>query len=139
MRIIVTSALLLLAMPVLADESALYESVDDLAIGPVFLTPGERRWLDANRHLPPQNVSAQSTESAEAEGEEEERAEPAGFIINSSGQTRRYRDGDFSPSNASPESMRFPDDVEIRRHVTERPTEAQRADEDGPDDETVDD
>lgn len=139
MRTIASLALLLLAMPVLADESALYESIDDLAIGPVFLTPGERRWLDANRHLPPQATSAQSTESAEAGGDDEEPAEPAGFIINSSGQAQRYRNGDFSFSNASPESMRFPDDVEIRRHVNERPTEAQQTDEDGPDDETVDD
>ena len=133
MRTVFACAFLLLMMPAAADDSAVYESIDDLAIGPVFLTPGERRWLDANRHLPPQVASAQSNASAESGGDESEKAEPAGFIINSSGQTRQYSNGNFSLSSASSASMRFPDDVEIRRHVAE-PDDAE-----GSDNETADD
>ena len=134
MRAMIATVLVLLALPAGADESAVYESIDDLAIGPVFLTPGERRWLDANRHLAPQDVSGPTNASAEAGDDSDEPAEPAGFIINSSGQARRYSDGDFSLSHSSPSSMRFPDDVEIRRHVAERETDAE-----GTDDETADD
>ena len=138
MRAIIVFSLLLLAMPAVSDDSAVYESIDDLPIGTVFLTPGERRWLDANRHLAPQETTSQSTESAETE-EDAEESQPAGFIINSSGQARRYRNGDFSPSSVSPDSMRFPDDVEIRRHVTERTADSRDSDDEGSDNETVDD
>ncbi len=138
MRIIIACSMLLLAMPALSDDSAVYESIDDLAIGTVFLTPGERRWLDANRHLVPQDAASQSAESAEAE-EDTEASQPAGFIINSSGQARRYRNGDFSLSSVAPDSMRFPDDVEIRRHVPEHAADSRDSDDEGSDNETVDD
>lgn len=138
MRPLVALFLLLLGMPAVSDESAVYESTDDLAIGPVFLTPGERRWLDANRHLAARDDAAQSAAPAAAD-DEVEAARPAGYIVNSSGQMRRYGSGGFSLSAASPSSMRFPDDVEIRRHVSEREADARGADEEGPDDEIVED
>ncbi len=139
MRLIVTGVFLLLAAAVTADESSVYESVHDLSIGPVFLTPAERRWLDANRHLAPRDVSAQPDAVEAGDYDSASEAVPAGFIINSSGQTRHYRDGDFALSASSPDSMSFPDDVEIRRHPPERVTDAEGPDEDGPADETSDD
>ena len=139
MRPIIACFLLLLAMPAASDDSAVYESIDDLAIGTVFLTPGERRWLDANRHLDPRDVATQSNASADSGDDEADEAQPAGFIINSSGETRRYRNGDFSLSAVSSDSMRFPDDVEIQRHVRDRETDARGPDDEGSADETVDD
>ena len=138
MRSVFACALLLLSMPAASDDAAVYESIDDLSIGPVFLTPGERRWLDANRHLSPQDASGPINASTESDDDSAEEAKPAGFIINSSGQARQYRNGEFSLSNASPSSMRFPDDVVIRRHVTERETDTRGRDEDATDDETSD-
>ena len=126
--------LVLASLPAFADESSVYESVDDISIGRVFLTPGERRWLDANRHLAPQDAAGPSAASAESEEDDGPQAVPAGFIINSSGEAVRYRNGDFAPSAASPQSMRFPDDVEIRRHEPRHEADAEE-----PDDETVDD
>lgn len=134
MRSLIACTLLVLAMPAVSDDTAVYESIDDVAIGPVFLTPGERRWLDANRHLAPRGVSSQSSEATETAEDDAEKAEPAGFIINSAGQARRYQNGDFSLSAVSPRSMRFPDDVEIRRHAPIRAADAE-----APDDETDDD
>lgn len=60
-------------------------------------------------------------------------AVPAGFIINSSGRTVRYRNGDFAPSAVPPSTMRFPDDVEIRRHEPKREDDVE-----GSNDETAD-
>ncbi len=114
------AALLLASLPAFADESNIYESVDDISIGRVFLTPGERRWLDANRHLGPQAVSSGPAATTEGEDDDTPDAVPAGFIINSSGRAVRYRNGDFAPSAVPPSTMRFPDDVEIRRHEPER-------------------
>ncbi len=114
--------LLLIALPVLtasADEASVYESVDEIAIGPVFLTPSERRWLDANRHLPRRSASQEQAQSADGD-EQRPRATPAGYIINGSGETRRWRDGEFSRSVDSAEAMSFPDDVQIRRHSPRR-------------------
>ncbi len=132
-------ALLLLAsFTAAADESSVYESVDDISIGRVFLTPGERRWLDANRHLTSQVATAGPAAVVESEDDDTPDAEPAGFIINSSGRAVRYRNGDFAPSAVPPSTMRFPDDVEIRRHEPAPETEARDLN-DGPDDETADD
>ncbi len=128
------AALLLASLPALADESIVYESIDDVSIGRVFLTPGERRWLDANRHLAPQDASAGPAATAESENDETPDAVPAGFIINSSGQAVRYRNGDFAPSAVSPSSMRFPDDVEIRRHEPASEPDAEEQDDESADD-----
>lgn len=132
MRYVVTTLLLLLAAPIVAYDTLIYESVDDLTIGTVFLTPEQRRWLDANRGVPP-NGAQDTLSQVEEQKDRTSDARPAGYIVNSSGQTRRYRDGEFSQSDAAPAEIRFPDDVEIRRHVPSR--EAEGAEDEEPNDE----
>ena len=126
--------LLVVALPAIADEASVYESIEEIPIGRVFLTPGERRWLDANRHLPQRVASDEPAQATDVE-EEVPPAIPAGYIINGSGETRRWRDGEFTQSVDAPESMRFPDDVRIRRHPPQRSAETQA---EGSNDETAD-
>ena len=83
--------------PVELENGPIYESVDGVAIGRVFLSPGERERLDAVRHLPQNAASANDTV---ASGE----AQPAqpkgvGFIQVSGKAPRVFRDGDFVRSS----------------------------------------
>ena len=105
--------------PLLAEELPIYESLRGVHIGPVFLTPEQRRWLDHQRRLPPETNSA--TSSAEENKPEEKKRQPAGYIISSRGVLQKWQDTDFKAASASSiTAIRFPDDVEITRHPTPR-------------------
>ncbi len=81
----------------LADEqaSSIYESLDGIRIGRVFLSPGERKQLDSVRHLKPGPVGAPSAaEDAAAEPEPEE-PRGYGFIQVHGKAPRVFKDGDF--------------------------------------------
>lgn len=75
-------------------KPAVYESIDDIAIGRVFLSPAERQQLDAIRHLTadaasgPADTAAASTATSTA---------PEGFgYIRAQGKAARvFKDGDF--------------------------------------------
>ena len=76
-------------------SDAIYESLDGVRIGRVFLSPDERRRLDAVRHLEPGPVGAEGpVESADTESEAE-RPEGYGFIQVSGKAPRVFKDGDF--------------------------------------------
>jgi len=109
--------LLLLMLPgiAVADDAAIYESADDVAIGRVFLTPTERRWLDQRRNDP---VAAMSQESSEQSttSTPTRTTRPAGYIVRNGGERRRWQNGEFVRDNSS--SDKFPGDVDITRHAT---------------------
>ena len=111
-------ALLLLPTLALGEDIAVYESLSDVRIGPVFLTPEQRRWLDARRDQGPDEWQDDSDGGASETTEEPEpRPTPAGFIINSNGKRSQWKGGDFEQtSSTSISDMRFPDDVKIIRH-----------------------
>ena len=111
-------ALLLLIVPVAyADTSIVYESYDDVEIGRVFLSRGEREFLDARRHYSPSDIAA---ESAQDEDKPAAAAKPpaAGFIIGPSGRSRVWKEGDFvEAAERATRSLTFPGDIKIVRHA----------------------
>lgn len=104
----------MLALPAVAHETGIYESLDHIHIGRVFLAPHERVNLDANR-----NVVVMDTVAGSAAGEQKpERGSDlaAGYIVSSSGGTRVWKDGDFVAAEI-PASIRFPGDVKVTRNA----------------------
>ena len=92
--------LVLLHTPVLHAEENLqpiYESMDGMKIGRVFLSPGERMRLDAVRHLEPAPGGPAGPIDPTAAGPEPEPEPPTGYgFIQVSGKAPRvFRDGDF--------------------------------------------
>lgn len=98
-----------LATSALADD--IYESLADVRIGRVFLSPEQRVRLDDRRGEPPPvsvgdapaNISSTKRDT-----------EAAGFIMSSSGRSRVWLNGDFVATDEVPE-VRFPGEVKIIR------------------------
>ena len=106
----------LLASSAHADNSDVYETIAGVSIGRVFLSPEERRLLDAARTRPPQTVAQSAPSSSEAAGSEPS-PNASGYIVSSSGKSRFWRDGDFVEAASAPTpATRFPGDVKIIRH-----------------------
>ena len=102
-----------------ADPASVYESIDDVSIGPLFLTPAERRWLDARRNAPvvPQPKAEAEVELGPTQEPAEPKVSPAGFIIRSDGAGQRWSNGDFvSSQDAAVSTMKFPGEVDLIRH-----------------------
>ncbi|MEO1202952.1 MAG: hypothetical protein AAFX10_09600 [Pseudomonadota bacterium] len=100
-----------------ADEGV-YESVADIRIGRIFLTPAERRRLDQLRLAPPRSAGgAPVAAGVESTGTGDRQRRPAGYIISSSGKRRTWTGDDFVASDGRASiSTRFPGDVEVIRH-----------------------
>ena len=104
-------------MPAAADDVAIYETISGVSIGRVFLTPVERRLLDATRKQVPQSATYEGTAAADPQ-EDEAPSHAAGYIVSSSGKARRWLNGDFVEAQNSPaSSTRFPGDVKITKHT----------------------
>ena len=120
MKYLVTLVLLTLFTTALADEMEVYESIDELTIERVFLTPAERRWLDANRGVDrrERRVLRSATDDTVSDDDPAPVSDPpAGFIINSSGGEIRWQRGDFvDVDDGTTRSLDFPGDVRIIRH-----------------------
>ena len=120
MRTLLCALLLVsVAGTAVADPVSVYESIDDVSIGPLFLTPAERRWLDARRNTPdaPELRVMTELESSVAAEPAAPKASPAGFIIRSDGAGQRWSNGDFVSSRGTPvRAMKFPGEVELVRH-----------------------
>ncbi|MCG8378115.1 MAG: hypothetical protein MI865_01430 [Proteobacteria bacterium] len=107
-----------LAVTTNAEESAVYESVDDITIGRVFLTPEQRRWLDANRGSRARASGFRESGSDDKKELADENA--AGYIIDSSGKSRAWSGSDFVKATSRQISeIRFPGDVRIVRHAAD--------------------
>ncbi len=102
--------------PAVAGEIAIYESLSDVTIGRVFLTPTQRAYLDTRPVASPKPVQeAPLTEPVK------KRKNPAGYIINGSGESRVWsQQGFVNREDAS--GISFPGDVRIlRKETTEVP------------------
>ncbi|MDJ0749199.1 MAG: hypothetical protein QNJ11_06925 [Woeseiaceae bacterium] len=113
----------ILATPAVAQEVGVYESLDRIPIGRVFLSPEERARLDEFRGKgPSESVSPKPAGRTPARASNDD---AAGFIVSDSGKTRVWKNGDFVPT-ASASDVRFPRYV----RVASRPEAAEKADTD---------
>ncbi len=114
------------ALPLVADAEdhapSVYESLDDVVIGRVFLSAEERQRLDATRGIDPAGTpAASSTPVAAAPAAASAPAE--GYIRAAGKAPRVFRDGNFVKASGK-EPVRFRTEGTIRRHVhTEGETE----------------
>ena len=107
---------ILLASSAHADNTDVYETIARISIGRVFLTPEERRLLDAARRQPQPTVS-QSAPSTSETTDSGPSSNASGYIVSSSVKSRLWRDGDFVETARTPTpATRFPGDVKITRH-----------------------
>jgi len=102
-------------VPSVAGEIAIYESLSDVTIGRVFLSPGQRAYLDTRPVVSPKPVR----ESPPAEPVERKK-NPAGYIISSSGQSSVWSQGGFV-TREDPSGISFPGDVKVIREDTAEP------------------
>lgn len=98
------------ATPAIAGEDGVYESLNRIPIGRVFLSPEERARLDEIRVKGPiDSASPQPVGKKPALASDEN---AAGFIVSDSGTTRVWKDGDFV-ATASASDVRFPGYVRV--------------------------
>ena len=124
--------------PGTAHESGIYESLEHIHIGRVFLSPPERAHLDKNRNVRSPGTGGSRTGLDNKGGVRDDRA--AGYIVSASGRTRVWKDGDFVATD-SPSTVRFPGDVRVTRTADKVPDASDASTEDSelPDGETTDD
>ena len=120
-RVVATIAALLVVLPSIAQsgDEAIYESLESVAIGRVFLTPAERRWLDARRSSEPSTAFFPPVRpgSAPPVAAPTRAKPPAGYIVSSSGQAKVWRNGEFVNSNGKAAiDTAFPGEVRVKRH-----------------------
>lgn len=109
--------LLVLGTSAVADNSRVYESYDGVTIGRVFLSPAERDYLDARRHLKPGPAGAEPGPDSSEDGDDKT-PPPAGFIVGPNGKSKVWKEGDFVDAGTrTTQTMAFPGDIEIVRHV----------------------
>ncbi len=112
-----------LATPTVAQAEGVYESLDRIPIGRVFLSAEERARLDELRGKGPiESTSPQPAGRTPASASNEN---AAGFIVSDSGTTRVWKNGDFV-ATASASDVRFPGYV----RVASRPAPADNNDKD---------
>ncbi len=97
------------------ETTAVYESIDDITIGRVFLSPAERKQLDAIRHLPEQAAAAQ-TGAAPAPVAETPKPTGLGFIRVDGKATRVFRNGEFVAAPPGRRDLTALSDGVIVRH-----------------------
>lgn len=101
-----------------AQNGPIYESVDGVPIGRVFMSPGERERLDAIRHLPQQATAATAGDAAPSAEPEAPARKGMGFIQVSGKPPRVFRDGDFVRAPVAPGVSTLPAGI-IVRHESE--------------------
>ena len=116
--------LLIVSGSIHAEDRPIYESADDIAIGRIFLTPSERRWLDQRRVQP----QAATTQRKDPGAETVTARRPAGYIVRGDGVRRRWQGGEFVNDGES--RMTFPGEVRITRHQAPPPESGTDSDQD---------
>ena len=112
------AAVLVVPIEVIAEEESVYESISGVAIGRIFYSQSDRDYLDALRLLPPGDKSVHP-DTGERVTPATKSTPSAGYIISSEGGRKVWKDGDFVSSvGRSSDSMSFPGDVKIVRHVS---------------------
>jgi hypothetical protein len=78
----------------LAEEAVVYETLDQIAVGRVFLNPEQRRELDRQRRTPPPTDAPQRT-TDDSPTLVESGKNAFGFIILHDGTSSSWSDGEF--------------------------------------------
>jgi len=94
-----------------AEEAHVYESLSDVAIGRIFLSPRQRAELDKRRG---KKESHSSREQSVRRAPRKTFPEAAGYIVSSTGKARVWARGDFVATDEV-SKVTFPGDVEISR------------------------
>lgn len=94
-----------------ADDIQVYESLTDITIGRVFLSPEQRRRLDELRG---KSSNVAGSRSADRGTPRTSSANAAGYIVGHSGKLKVWSNGDFVASDERGQ-MRFPGDVKVTR------------------------
>ncbi|MEL7185563.1 MAG: hypothetical protein AAFN50_03870 [Pseudomonadota bacterium] len=100
------------ALPVVADEAPIYESLSDVSIGRVFFSTSQRAYLDRIRGK--RGTVRVGSNSAGPVSSKPRTSDAAGYIVSSSGKARVYRNGDFVEVATKP-VVAFPDDITVTR------------------------
>ncbi len=95
---------------------AVYESIDDIAIGRVFLSPAERKQLDAVRHLPADGGSAPADPTQAPTATTSPAPKGLGFIRVHGKAARVFKDGDFVAAPPGDQILKAVPDGVIVRH-----------------------
>lgn len=116
LRRIVASYVALFAAAAIAGEDLVYESLQGVEIGRVFLSQEQRAVLDQKRKHSASDIASASG-TTPVSGVLSQSALSAGYIIGRDGRAKVWKDGDFLSSPAPRETvLRFPGDVKIIRH-----------------------
>ena len=113
----------MLSGPAGADEEGIYESLEHIYLGRVFLSPEERAYLDKHRGV---QAPAAPSRDAGQRSTVAKSSNAAGYILSSSGRTRVWRNGDFVAAQA-PDLLRFPGDVKVTRTADKIPIKTDTA------------
>lgn len=97
------------SMPAVAGEIEIYESLSDVDIGRVFLSPEQRAYLDARPVMSPQQV----IEPAPTEPVERKK-KSAGYFTSSAGVSSVWSQGGFV-TDKDARVISFPGDVQVTR------------------------
>jgi hypothetical protein len=109
----------LFAVAALADDNPVYESLDGVEIGRVFLSRQERAILDRKRAHGAD--AGASTSGAIAAQTASPAASSAGYFIGRNGDSKVWKNGDFVTSQGTRETaLKFPGAVKVRRHEAEK-------------------
>jgi hypothetical protein len=98
------------------EPAAVYESIDDVVIGRVFLSPAERKQLDAVRHLPEHTSSAVTDATAAAPAAASAKPKGFGYIQVKGKAARVFRNGDFVAAEPGTRDVTAVTDGVIIRH-----------------------
>ena len=104
--------------PAGAHEEGIYESLEHIHLGRVFLSPEERAYLDRHRGV---RAPVAANSGTRQNSSSASNSDAAGYIVSSSGHARIWKDGDFV-SAKMPDSLRFPGDVKVTRTADKVPT-----------------
>ena len=107
----------LLTTPAAAQDDGVYESLGQIPVGRIFLSPEERARLDKMRGKAPVRSS-----SSAPTGDTSRRSydkDAAGFIVSDSGKTRVWKNVNFV-ATSSASDVRFPGQVRVASQTAAR-------------------
>ncbi|MDH4046690.1 MAG: hypothetical protein OEW68_00440 [Gammaproteobacteria bacterium] len=118
MKTVLVILTLLSTSAAFADGVDIYESLDDIEIGRVFLTPQQRYKLDHDRRLEPPTATHASPAPESQEAPARTR-QGFGYIVLHDGSSTMWVDGDFRPTSVPVENLRQTAGITIRSHDIE--------------------
>ena len=124
MKVLSRLLMVLLCVPCMADDADdLYESLEDVSLGRVFMTRADRLALDARRSVSMFDAVAEERADIETDGKttvDVPRRRAAGYIASGDGSALVWINGGFRRVELTQaERLKFPGTVRIRSTVTQ--------------------